>query len=121
VDPQTNLLSVRIVVANPNGMLKAGEFATARIVVRMDPRAVVVPKQAVVTQEQKQVVFTVKDGVAHRREVATGVEEGDLVEITRGLSAGEKVIRLGQYELSDGAKVKPAAAPESKPEGGDKE
>jgi len=107
VEPQTNLLSVRIVVANPAGALKAGEFATAQIVVREDPLAVVVPKQAVVTQDGKQVVFTVADGVAHRKEVETGPEEGDYVEVTRGISAGQKVIRIGQYELADGAKVKP--------------
>ena len=43
--------------------------------------------------------------------VEVGVERADTVEIRSGVGAGEHVIRLGQYELSDGAKVE-----EAKPE-----
>ncbi len=110
VDPQTNLLTVRIAVANPQGALKAGTFATADIILRTNPRAVVIPKQALVTKEGKTVVFVVgPDNVAHQKEVAVGAEQGGAVEIRNGVAPGERVIRLGQYELSDGAKVREAA------------
>ncbi len=48
------------------------------------------------------------DDVAHQKEVTTGTEQGELVQITSGVQAGQRVIRVGQYELSDGAKVRPA-------------
>ena len=109
VDPQTNLLSVRLSVSNARGALRTGTFATAEIVVRTNPRAVVVPKQAIVTKDGKSVVFLVdKENVAHQREVVTGAEQDGFVEVLKGVSRGDSVIRLGQYEIADGGKVKPA-------------
>ncbi|HLJ55923.1 MAG TPA: efflux RND transporter periplasmic adaptor subunit [Chthonomonadaceae bacterium] len=110
VDPQTSLLTVRLAVANARGALRTGAFATAEIIVRTHPNAVTVPKQAIVSHEGKPVVFVVdQSNVAHQVEVVVGTEQDGNVEITKGVSLGETVIRLGQYELSDGAKVKPAA------------
>lgn len=111
VDPATNLLTVRVAVTNPGQTLKVGAFATAEIILRTNPRAIVVPNAAVVNKEGKLVVFVVGgDNVAHQREVTTGAEQGDVIEIVGGIMPDARVIRLGQYELSDGAKVKAAAA-----------
>lgn len=112
VDPQTNLMPLRISVANAGGSLKAGAFAVAHIVLKTDHRAIVVPKQAVVTREGKALLFTIGDGLAQQREVTVGAERDGMLEIVKGLKRGETVIRLGQYELTDGAKVKPAGAKE---------
>lgn len=112
VDPQTNLVPVRISFENVTGRLKTGAFAVASIVLRVDHAAVVVPKQAVVSRDGKSIVYTVADGVAHEKEVAIGAEHDGMVEIAKGLQRGETVIRVGQYELADGAKVKPAGAKE---------
>ena len=107
-------MTVRIAVDNPEGLLKVGSFATGDIVLRTDPHAVVVPKQALVTHEDKTVVFVAgDDNVAHQREVTTGAEQNGFVEILNGIKPGEKVIKLGQYELSDGAKVQPAEKAEA--------
>ncbi len=117
VDPQTNLLSLRIAVQNPNGTLKAGSFATAEIVLHTDPRAVVVPKQAVISKDGKPVVFVVgADNIAHQKEVTVGAEQNGQVEIARGVASGERVVVLGQYELEDGGKVEEAEP--KKPEEG---
>jgi RND family efflux transporter MFP subunit len=108
VDPQTNLLAVRISIANPTGRLKIGSFATAEIILHTDPQAVVVPKQAVIAREGKSVVFVVgPDNVAHQKEVTLGPEQGSMVQILLGVNPGQPVIRLGEYELEDGAKVRP--------------
>jgi len=113
VDAQSGLLAVRVTVNNPGAVLRVGAFATADIVLGTNPTAVVVPKQAVVTSGEKNVVFVVtKDNTAHERDVKLGVEQGSDVEIARGVTAGERVITLGQYELTDGAEVKAARASE---------
>jgi membrane fusion protein (multidrug efflux system) len=123
VDPQTNLLPVRITVPNHSGLLKAGGFASAAIVLRRNLRTVVVPKEAIVTKEGKTFVFVMSpDGVAHQKDATIGTEQNGLAEVLSGVTAGDKVITEGQYELPDGAKVilpgeKPA---ESKPESGKK-
>lgn len=113
VDPTTNLLSVRLVVANPDKSLRSGAFATAAIVLQQIPQALVVPKSAVVTQDEKQVIFTVdKEGVAHAHKITTGpeIDGGKQIAILTGLNSDSPVVVTGNYELTDGAKTKPAEA-----------
>src|SRR5262249_42565438 len=94
--------------ANPNGRLKVGTFATAEIILSTDPRAVVVPKEAVISRDGKSVVFVVgHDNVAHQKAVTLGAEQGAMVQVLQGAAAGGPIIRRGQYELTDGAKVRP--------------
>ena len=112
VDPQTNLLSIRIAVANP-GSLRVGAFATADIVLRRIRRAIVVPKSAVVTQDGKPTVYTVsKDDKAQAHVVTIGpeVNGGKMVALLNGLEAGQPVVSVGNYELTDGAKTKASEA-----------
>jgi len=109
VDPETGLADVRIRIASAAGIPQIGAFAGADIVVSTDPSAVVVPKDAVVTRGGKAYVFVVgRDGVAHEQRVTVGVEQESVTEIVRGVAEGDEVIRLGQYELTDGAKVQAA-------------
>ena len=109
VDPQTNLLSLRIAVDNANGRLKVGAFAQASVIVSTNPRAVLIPTSAVLSREGKTLVFVAgADGKAHAREVKLGGEEGARVEVQSGVKAGEQVISSGQYALPDGAPIQPA-------------
>ena len=115
VDPQTNLMTVRIAVANTDAQLKVGTFASAAILLRREPNALTLPKSALLTHEGKTVVFVVSaDSAAHEREVKTGVEEDERTEILSGLKVNERVVLLGQYELTDGAKVKETEKPAAK-------
>lgn len=106
IDPQTNLMTVRISVDNARGTLRSGLFVTAEIVVQTLHNAITVPKQAIVTREGKSIVFIVgPDNIAHMREVTAGVEQGGRVALSKGAAAGDNVIRLGQYEIAEGQKV----------------
>ena len=118
IDPQTSLMSLRVAFPNADHNLKIGGYATAEVIVQKFTKAVVVPKQAVVIHDGKSVVYSVDaENIAHVKEVEVGNEDGDLIRLIRGLSGGERVIKLGHYELSDGAKVQQAEAPprEEKP------
>ena len=107
VDPQTNLLSVRIAANNAGSSLRVGGYALAEIVLKTDPHAIVAPKQAVLAHDGKNVVFVVgKDDVAHQTEVTLGPERNGFVAITEGLKPDTRIVNLGGYELADGAKVK---------------
>ena len=106
IDPQTNLLNVRLSVANRGGVLRAGAFASAQIIIRAKPLAVVVPQSSVLARDGKNLVLVVgTDDKAHERPVTLGGERGKLIEITSGLKAGERVIKEGGYQLDDGAAV----------------
>ena len=65
------------------------------------------------------------DGAAHKRTVELGIQDGDDVEITKGLTTADTVITSGSYGLDEGAKVKVGKADDddAKPaadKGGDK-
>lgn len=113
VDPQTNLLTVRVRVPNQKNTLRVGAFYGVRIVTRTAPQAVVVPKSAVIQRDGKSVVYLVgKDDTAHQKEVSVGAEQNGNVEI-HGVKAGEQIVTLGGYELADGAKIKTADEPKN--------
>ena len=67
--------------------------------------AVLVPASAVVHEGEETAVFVVENQMAKRREVKTGIENTDRVEILSGVTTGEMVITSGQNGLPDGAKV----------------
>jgi hypothetical protein len=56
------------------------------------------------------------DNKAHQVNVELGIRQGDRLQITKGLSGGEKVITAGAYGLPNATKVKIAES--ASPEGG---
>jgi RND family efflux transporter MFP subunit len=68
---------------------------------------IVVPKAAVQSDQSGSFVWAVSDDTAHRRAVEVGSNSGERVEITSGLSAGDKVVVRGLERLTgDVAKVR---------------
>lgn len=104
-DPASGLVPLRVHCA---GEARSGAFATGRVVLSTLRGVPTVPKGALLSREDKDVVFAVRDGVAHMTTVAVGPEEGDQVAIRKGLQKGARVVVLGGHELSDGAKVEAA-------------
>ncbi len=98
-------LTIEAVVPNPKGELKPGLFATARIEQQDRTPGVLVPSSAVQTVAGTSRVFVVKGDTVEERIVTTGQALGDLVEISRGLQAGERVATKNLGQLVDGARV----------------
>jgi multidrug efflux pump subunit AcrA (membrane-fusion protein) len=94
-------------VPNPKGELKAGTPVHVSIVGKTFDNALVIPKEAMVTNPAgKQMVMVVgADNVAHQHEIQTGVTDGNQVQVVSGLKAGEKVVTSGAYAMDDGTKV----------------
>jgi membrane fusion protein, multidrug efflux system len=98
-------LTVEALVPNPAGELKPGLFATARIEQPVRTPGVLVPAAAVHTASGTSRVFVVNGDHVEERIVSTGQPVGDLVEITKGLKAGERVATKNVAQLVDGTKV----------------
>jgi RND family efflux transporter MFP subunit len=94
-----------------NSPLRIGMTVEANIVFREKPSAVVVPVDAVFAGA----VQVVRDGVAHRVPVTTGIRGSRLVEVVSGVSAGASVISPARPELADGAKVRAEVVKRPKP------
>ncbi len=98
-DEQTRTVKVRVNLPNPTGRLCANTFGAGRIVLREEPKAVVVPSEAVHWDGCCNVVF-VRDKnylqedapkFFHIRTVRLGVQNGENTEIIAGVLPGEVV------------------------------
>src|SRR3954447_4016079 len=98
-------LTVEAVVPNAEGVLKPGLFATARIEQPEHTPGVLIPSASVTTLSGTRRVYVVSGDHAEERIVTTGETVGDLVEITKGLKAGERVATKNVGQLADGIKV----------------
>jgi multidrug efflux pump subunit AcrA (membrane-fusion protein) len=99
-------LTIEAVVPNPNGELKPGFFATARIEQPAKTPAILVPAAAVQTTSGTGRVFVVNGDRVEERIVTSGQGVDDLVEVTKGLKAGERVATANVGQLADGMKVR---------------
>jgi RND family efflux transporter MFP subunit len=105
VDTESRMVSVKALVANPDGKLKAGQFVGITLVREHRENAVVVPEDAVIPYAGKTFLFVVEDGRASRREIVLGERLPEVVEVKSGLKPGETIVTRGQHRLSDGATV----------------
>jgi RND family efflux transporter MFP subunit len=70
------------------------------------PAKLTVPSTAITGRDGKQVVFTIREGIATETAVSTGERLGTQTVVTGGLSQGETVVNRPPATLSGGAKVK---------------
>jgi multidrug efflux pump subunit AcrA (membrane-fusion protein) len=106
VSASSRTLTVEAEIENNSGTLKPGQFATVRILQPRPQAAVLIPKRAVVTENDVSRVFVVKNGHAELRLIQPGQTEGDLIEVKSGVSTGELVATGNLDQLSDGIAVK---------------
>ena len=96
---QTRSVRARVSVANAEGQLKPGMYATVRL---SSPTrsALTVPRAAVVQTGERAVVF-VDQGKGELRpvDVETGASAGEYVEILAGLEPGQRVVTSAQFLL----------------------
>ncbi len=106
IDPASGTFKVTIGVKVKNKQLRAGMFVNAHIITDTHENTVLVPKTAVVYENESMNVFVVKDSIAHKISLDIGFQDHEKVESKSGLSAGDKVIVVGQAGLKDKTKVK---------------
>jgi len=99
IDETSRTATARVIVENPDGALRPGQFVTADLSVG-DPKAATrVPDSAVQLVEDKPSIFLpMKDGYAPRA-VMTGRKSGGFIEIRSGLSVGETFVSEGAFTL----------------------
>ncbi len=111
LDAATRATIVEVTVANPQGAIRAGMFATARVALGTSERGLFVPQAAVVADPNTNSfrVFTVADGTARLRVVQAGPAHEGRVRVLTGIAAGDRVATGGFEQLFDGAAVRPLA------------
>lgn len=118
IEPQiltdTRNIRVQATIGNPDQILKPGMFTTTTVVLPDKPAVVTVPETAVDYTLYGDSVYLIKekkedDGktslTAERSFVETGDRIGGRAVIRRGVSAGDRVVAVGQLKLQSGAAV----------------
>lgn len=107
VDTSTGTIRLKAEFDNGDNALWPGALVTARVVVRTDVNATVVPALAVQNGQKGPYVFLAKpDGTAAIANVVTGPTVGDVTALTSGVAPGDNVVLSGQSRLAQGAKIK---------------
>lgn len=99
VAEQSRAIRARLEVANPDGRLKPGMYATVRL---SSPTrtALTAPRTAIVQTGERAVAFVdMGNGALKPVDVETGATIGDYVEILSGLEAGQRVVTSAQFLL----------------------
>jgi RND family efflux transporter MFP subunit len=108
VDSVTRSVAVRVQASRTRRPLRIGETVNGGIAVATRPTAIVIPPDALVPEGEDFKVFVVDgNGIAHERDVKIGGRSAVGVEITEGLTAGERVVTYGAYGMQDSVKVAP--------------
>jgi membrane fusion protein, multidrug efflux system len=115
VEGATRTALVKALIANPDGQLKPGMFASMDLTLTLRENAVVIPEGALLQSGDRTTILVVDaEQKAQIRPVKPGVRLAGVVEIIEGLKAGEMVIVEGLQKARPGGAVK-VVSPESQP------
>lgn len=106
VDLESRTAPIEILISNPKHLLKPGMFARATIVTKESKDVLIIPRDALIKEEDLTFIFVVKDNRALKRKVTIGMGQENLVEIKDNLDLGEEVIVMGKTRVKDGDLVR---------------
>ncbi|HHN75194.1 MAG TPA: efflux RND transporter periplasmic adaptor subunit [Acidobacteria bacterium] len=104
VDSQSGTVRVTI-DPGPSTRLRPGMFANVKLVLDRHENVVVIPKKAIVYEDERPGIFVVAGGKAERRAITLGYQDEQRAEVVSGLDEGELVVLVGQSALKDGSEV----------------
>jgi RND family efflux transporter MFP subunit len=105
IDIRNGTFRATAFVDNRAGELAPGMFARFSISYERHADALVIPKRALVEEDDQAAVYVVENGAVSRRVIETGIETNEVVEVLGGLSGDEEIVVIGHSGLRDGSKV----------------
>lgn len=103
LDQKTRTMPVELDVFNSDGSLSPGMYPAVTWPVRRSRPALYVPKTSVVATTERVFVVRDRSGRAEWVDVRKGADDGDLVEVSGNLQAGDRVLRRATDEIREGA------------------
>jgi multidrug efflux system membrane fusion protein len=117
LDQGTGTLRARAVLSNKAGLFSPGMFARVRVTGTPVYAALLVPDEAIGTdQTNKYVLVVLDDGMVQRRNIELGPLVDGLRVVRHGLAAGDWVVTRGLQRARPGSKVEPKRMVVAEPE-----
>jgi Cu(I)/Ag(I) efflux system membrane fusion protein len=123
LDAVTRTVQLRIVVPNPDGLLRPAMYAQVELQPSDAAAVLAIPLSAVIDSGTRQTVLVrLDEGRFEPRRVTLGARDADYVEVQSGVRAGEQVVTRAQFLLDSESNLKAAfsgmyAAPEKQAQG----
>lgn len=105
VNSESGTFEVTVSVRDTSQQLKPGMFGRVRIVYDTRENTLMVPKNAVLSEDGENSIYVIKNNIAFKKDISTGYENGDNVEVIQGLAPSDTVVTVGQSSLQDSAHV----------------
>jgi membrane fusion protein, multidrug efflux system len=111
IDQATGTIHLKARFDNLDERLWPGEFVSLRVVLTTRRGVATVPQQTVQQGPNGHYAYVIKpDNTVERRAVEVASIQDGIAVITKGLTAGDRVVVDGQFRLTDGARVNPTTA-----------
>jgi membrane fusion protein, multidrug efflux system len=105
VESRNRVVHARVRLENPGEALRPGMIGNVGVLRRRHADALVVPSPAVLRLQEGTAVMVVVDSIAHQVPVTLGPSRDGVVVVASGLSAGDRIITAGAFQVSEGTRV----------------
>jgi len=111
LDPSTRSARIVARLRNPGGKFRPGMSANVSAVLSQRQNALTIPSEAIFAEGDQSFAYVVKtDSTVTRSALTLGTRLADAVEVVKGLTPGQTVVRTGHQKLFEGAKVIPVTS-----------
>ncbi|MBI2889547.1 MAG: efflux RND transporter periplasmic adaptor subunit [Nitrospirae bacterium] len=108
VNPETRTVRIRAEVKNPGRKLKPNTFVNVEIETALG-KGLTIPRDAVIDSGDRKIVFVnLGEGKLQPREIRTGIELADHVQVLEGLAKGDKVVTSANFLIDSESSLKAA-------------
>jgi RND family efflux transporter MFP subunit len=100
IDPKTRTVPVIFDLDNRDGRLRIGNFTKVVLATGAPRRVLAIPEAAIVDDAGQSVAYVMVEGEAfERRPLGLGIRSHGWAEVREGVTAGERVVTRGAYEV----------------------
>ncbi|HRH33718.1 MAG TPA: efflux RND transporter periplasmic adaptor subunit [Catalimonadaceae bacterium] len=105
IDLNNRSLRVRAKTNNPGNRLLPGSFARVQVRLREIKNAVLIPNESLIPDTRGKKVIVFRNGIADFVPVETGIRNENMIQVVRGISAGDTIINSGLMFVKPKAEI----------------
>lgn len=107
ISSETRTFGGKLLINNPELKLRPGMFIKADIITAQKDSVIVIPKDIILSGNRGKYVFVIgRNSAADDRNISTGIENQNYIEVTEGLAKNDRLVIKGFETLRDNSKVK---------------
>ncbi|MDR1338718.1 MAG: efflux RND transporter periplasmic adaptor subunit [Prevotellaceae bacterium] len=103
---ETRTFKGKILVQNDKLILRPGMFVKADVIVDNAENSIIIPKEIIQSSRNRKHVYIVEKNTAVRRDIRTGLEDENNVQVLEGLNENDNLVIRGFETLRENSKVK---------------